>query len=146
MALLGGGIWHTVRVAQHAGKNQSATCELVVQRIFLTMLKPGLLILLLATAAADAAESSDKLTVNLAGAGSRTCAYWLSSQQHKTEGTVWIYGFWSGLNYVAAASEQDQAKTTSAAMVTAVEEACRRDPSRVLATAAWSAYVGLEMK
>ena len=110
------------------------------------MLKQGLFILLLSTAAVDAAESTDKLSVNLAGAGSRTCAYWLSSQQHKVEGTVWIYGFWSGLNYVAAASDQDQAKTTSTAMVTAVEEVCRRDPSRALATAAWSAYVDLENK
>src|SRR5256885_2237986 len=63
------------------------------------MLKWGLLILLLSTAAAEAVESSDKLSVNLAGAGSRTCAYWLSSPSHKAEGTVWIYGFWSGLNY-----------------------------------------------
>jgi hypothetical protein len=110
------------------------------------MLKRGLLILLLSTAGADAAESMNKLSVNLAGAGGKTCAYWFSSQSHKAEGTVWIYGFWSGLNYVAAASEQDQAKTTSAAMVTAVEEACRRDPSRVLASAAWSAYIGLESK
>jgi hypothetical protein len=110
------------------------------------MLKQGLLILLLSTATADAAENPDKLSVNLAGAGRRTCAYWLSSQPHKVEGTVWIYGFWSGLNYVAAASEQDQSKATSAALVAAVEETCRRDPSRVLAVAAWSAYVDLNKK
>jgi hypothetical protein len=110
------------------------------------MLKQGLFILLLSTAAADAAESTDKLSVNLAGAGSRTCAYWLSSQRHKVEGTVWIYGFWSGLNYVAAASEQDQSRATSAALIAAVEEACRRDPSRVLAATAWSAYVDINKK
>jgi hypothetical protein len=110
------------------------------------MLKRGLLILLLSTAAADASGSMDKLSVNLAGAGSRTCAYWLSSQHHKAEGTVWIYGFWSGLNYVAAASEQEQSKTTGPAMITVVEEACRRDPARVLASAAWSAYVGSNKK
>jgi hypothetical protein len=110
------------------------------------MLKRGLLILLLTTAAADASESTDKLSVNLAGAGSRTCAYWLSSQRHKAEGTVWIYGFWSGLNYVAAATEQEQSQAAGGALITAVEEMCRRDPARVLASAAWSAYVGPNKK
>ena len=105
------------------------------------MLKHGLLTLLLSTVPAGAGESTDRLSVNLTGAGSKTCAYWLSSQHHKAEGTIWIYGFWSGLNYVAAASEQEQSKATGPAMITAVEEACRRDPARVLASAAWSAYV-----
>jgi hypothetical protein len=107
------------------------------------MLKRTLVVLLLSTAAAAGSESADKLSVNLAGAGGRTCASWLSSQDRKSEGTVWIYGFWSGLNYVAAASEQDQSKATSAAMVAAVESVCRRDLSRLLAAAAWSAYIAL---
>jgi hypothetical protein len=103
------------------------------------MLKRSLVILLLSTSAAAASE----ISVNLAGVGGRTCAFWLSSQEHKSEGRVWIYGFWSGLNYVAAASEQNQSKATSDAMVSAVEQACRRYPSRVLAAAAWSAYLDL---
>lgn len=100
-----------------------------------------LLPMLLSTAAAAAAERTEKLSVDLAGVGSRTCAYWLSNQVNKSEGTVWIYGFWSGLNYVAAASQQDQSKASSAAMIAAVEKECRREPSGVLAAAAWSAYV-----
>ncbi len=108
------------------------------------MLKRTLIILLLSSlAAAAGSEGPDKLSVNLAGAGGRTCASWLSSHEHKLEGAVWIYGFWSGLNYVAAASEQGQSKATSDAMVAAVESVCKRDPSRVLAAAAWSAYIGL---
>jgi hypothetical protein len=102
-----------------------------------------LLLILLSTAAAAASEETTRLSINLAGVGTRTCAYWLSDNGHKSEGTVWIYGFWSGLNYVAAASEQDQSKASSAAMIAAVEKACRRDPSRVLAAAAWSAYIDL---
>jgi hypothetical protein len=101
-----------------------------------------LLLMLLSTAAA-ASERTDKPSINLAGVGTRTCAYWLSDDSHRSEGAVWIYGFWSGLNYVAAASEQDQSKASSAAMIAAVEKACRRDPSRVLAAAAWSAYIDL---
>ena len=107
------------------------------------MLKRSLVILLLSTSAAAGSESTVKRSVNLAGVGSRTCAFWLSSQNHKSEGTVWIYGFWSGLNYVAAASEQNQSKATIDTMISAVEQACRSYPSRVLAAAAWSTYLDL---
>jgi hypothetical protein len=99
--------------------------------------------MLFSTALADAAARADQLSVNLVGVGSKPCAYWLSGPGPKSEGTVWIYGFWTGLNYVAAASEQDQSKATSAAMIAAVESACRHDPSRILASAAWSAYIEL---
>src|SRR5947207_8472756 len=108
------------------------------------MLKRTLLLFLLSTSAIAAEQPADKLSVNLAGIGGRTCAYWLSSQAHKSEGTIWIYGFWSGLNYVAAASGQDQPQANSAAMIDAVEKLCRREPSRVLGTAAWSAYIGID--
>lgn len=105
------------------------------------MLIRTLLLMLLATAGAAAAEETEKLSVDLTGVGSRTCAYWLSHQDHKSEGIVWIYGFWSGLNYVAVASGQGQSKAGSAVMIAAVEKECRREPSSVLATAAWSAYL-----
>jgi hypothetical protein len=110
------------------------------------MLKRTMLMVLLSTVPADAAERSDKLSVNLAGIGGKSCAYWLSSQGHQSEGSVWIYGFWSGLNYVAAASDQDQSKATSTEMIVAVEKLCRREPSRVLGSAAWSAYIELNQK
>jgi hypothetical protein len=109
------------------------------------MLKRTLLIMLLLTAVTDAAKAA-KLSVNLAGVGSKPCAYWLSGESHKSEGTVWIYGFWSGLNYVAAASEQDQSKATGAAMIAAVETACKHDPAQILAAAAWAAYIELNQK
>jgi hypothetical protein len=57
------------------------------------------------------------------------------------EGIIWIYGFWTGLNYVAAASEQAQTKIDTAAVVGEVEKACARGPSQVLASAAWTAYL-----
>ena len=96
---------------------------------------------LFAFAIATSAAQADEASIKLAGIGSRTCSYWLSNQDHRLEGTVWIYGFWSGLNYVAVSSQQDQPKTDSAAMVAAVEAACRAQPSRILATAAWAAYI-----
>jgi hypothetical protein len=88
------------------------------------------------------ARRTEQLAVNIAGFGSKNCSDWLSSPSHKLEGAVWIYGFWSGLNYVAAASEQKQSQVSSADMLDAVEKVCRRDPSQVLASAVWVAYVG----
>lgn len=93
--------------------------------------------------AVTATQAADQVAVNLAGIGGKSCAYWLSGEGHQSEGSVWIYGFWSGLNYVAAASGQDQSQASSAAMIAAVEKLCRQEPSRVLASAAWSAYIDL---
>ena len=45
------------------------------------------------------------VSVDMIGIGSMSCAHWRSTQAHRLEGTVWIYGFWTGLNYVAAASD-----------------------------------------
>jgi hypothetical protein len=106
-----------------------------------TVLIRTLLLMLLSTPAVAASEEADTLSVDLTGVGSRTCAHWLSNQAYKSEGTVWIYGFWSGLNYVAAASGQGQSKASDAVMIAAVEKECRREPSRVLAVAAWAAYI-----
>lgn len=107
-----------------------------------------LMILLSASSAAAkpigdlAGQADPQPSVSLAGIGSKTCSDWLSSPGHKLEGAVWIYGFWSGLNYVAAASEQKQHRASSADMIDAVEKVCRRGPSQILASAAWSAYIG----
>jgi hypothetical protein len=109
------------------------------------MLKRLLFTLVLSTNAPAMGRAED-ISVDLAGIGNKTCAHWLSSPDHKSEGAVWIYGFWSGLNYVAAASEQDQSRATSTEMIAAVETACKRQPSRVLASAAWSAYIARNKK
>jgi hypothetical protein len=97
-----------------------------------------------ANVAGEPADTSrpEQLAINLVGFGSKTCSDWLSSPGHKLEGAVWIYGFWSGLNYVAAASEQKQSQAGSADALGAVEKVCRREPSQILASAVWVAYVG----
>lgn len=83
-----------------------------------------------------------KISVDMIGIGSMSCAHWRSTQEHQLEGTVWIYGFWTGLNYVAAASDQIQAKIDVAAIVNEVEKTCARQMSQTLASAAWTAYLG----
>jgi hypothetical protein len=104
------------------------------------------IVLLTAFAVTASAAHAEEVSVNLAGIGSRPCSYWLSSRDHKLEGTVWIYGFWSGLNYVAASSQQDQSKTSGAAIIAAVEAVCREKPSQTLAEAAWTAYIDSNQK
>jgi hypothetical protein len=82
-----------------------------------------------------------RISVDMVGIGGMSCAHWRSTQEHRREGTIWIYGFWTGLNYVAAASDQTQAKVDMTAIANEVEKACARQISQTLASAAWTAYL-----
>ena len=83
-----------------------------------------------------------KVSVDMIGIGGMSCAHWRSTQEHLLEGAVWIYGFWTGLNYVAAASGQTQAKIDMAAIVAEVEKTCAQQTSQTLASAVWTTYLG----
>jgi hypothetical protein len=89
-----------------------------------------------------ASAQDAKVSVEMIGIGNMSCAHWQSTKEHLLEGTVWIYGFWTGLNYVAAASDQAQAKIDVAAIAPAVEKTCARQMSQTLASAAWTTYLG----
>jgi hypothetical protein len=82
-----------------------------------------------------------KVSVDMIGIGRMSCAHWRFTQAHRLEGTIWVYGFWTGLNYVAAASDQTQAKIDVAAKVAQVEKTCAQQPSQTLASAAWTTYL-----
>ena len=82
-----------------------------------------------------------RVSVDMIGIGGMSCAYWRSTQQHRLEGTIWLYGFWTGLNYVAAASDQAQAKINVTAIVTEVEKTCAQQTSQTLASAVWTTYL-----
>jgi hypothetical protein len=106
------------------------------------MVKAALLAALVFVAAAQPALTQDtKVSVGMTGIGSLSCAHWKSTNEHLAEGTVWIYGFWTGLNYVAAASDQAQSGTDSAAIVAEVKKACAQLPSQTLASAVWTTYL-----
>jgi hypothetical protein len=83
-----------------------------------------------------------KVSVDMIGIGAMSCAHWRSTKEHLLEGTVWIYGFWTGLNYVAAASGQSPAKINTSAIVVEVEKTCARQTSLTLAGAVWTTYLG----
>jgi hypothetical protein len=107
------------------------------------MVKPVLLAALICAAPVCLVSAQDaKVSVHMRGIGGMSCAHWRSTQEHLLEGTVWIYGFWTGLNYVAAASDQTQAKIDVAAIVTEVEKTCAQQTSQTLASAVWTTYLG----
>ena len=82
-----------------------------------------------------------KVNVDMIGIGSMSCSHWRATKEHLSQGTVWIYGFWTGLNYVAAASDQTQAKIDPAEIGNEVEKACARQPSQTLGSAVWTTYL-----
>ena len=82
------------------------------------------------------------VSVDMIGIGGMSCAHWRSTKEHLLEGTVWIYGFWTGLNYVAAASGQSPAKINMSAIVVEVEKTCAQQASQTLASAVWTTYLG----
>src|ERR1700730_5095470 len=87
-----------------------------------------------------------KVSVDMMGIGGMSCAHWQSTQEHPLEGTIWIYGFWTGLHYVASASEQKQARVNATTVVVEVKKRCAQRPSQVLASAAWTTYLDLNKK
>jgi hypothetical protein len=88
----------------------------------------------------------DKVSVDMMGIGGMSCAHWQSTQALRLEGTIWIYGFWTGLNYVAVASGQMETKVDTAAVVVEVKKTCAQRPSQVLASAVWTAYLDLNKR
>jgi hypothetical protein len=82
-----------------------------------------------------------KVSVGMIGIGRMSCAHWRSTQAHRLEGAIWIYGFWTGRNCVAVASDQTQTKPDEAAIAAQVEKTCARQTSQPLASAVWTTYL-----
>jgi hypothetical protein len=111
------------------------------------MIKPLLLAALFcATSVHPSPAQEAKVSVNLMGIGAMSCAHWRSTPALRLEGTIWIYGFWTGLNYVAAASEQAETNVDTAAAMAEVKKICAQRPSQVLASAVWTAYLDLHKR
>jgi hypothetical protein len=101
-------------------------------------------VLILAAPFCPVSAQDAKVSIDMVGIGGMSCAHWRSTREHLLEGTVWIYGFWTGLNYVAAASDQTQAKIDMAAIVAEVEKTCAQQTSQTLASAVWATYLGIK--
>jgi hypothetical protein len=61
------------------------------------MIKRVLFAVLVFAALVSLASAQDSnVSVDMIGIGSMSCAHWRSTKEHLLEGTVWIYGFWTG--------------------------------------------------
>jgi hypothetical protein len=114
-----------------------------INREYLMLRWIGFFALALSLLSSPSVAEETKVAVQLNGIGAMTCAHWRSTAASRAEGTVWIFGFWSGLNYVAAASEQAQADAGEKEAIAEVVRVCATNPSQVLASAAWAAYINL---
>ena len=111
------------------------------------MVKPVLFAALVCAAPVCRSSAQQaKIAIDMIGIGGMSCAHWQSTQALRLEGTIRIYGFWMGLNYVAAASGQTETKVDTAAVMVEVTKTCAQRPSQVLATAAWTAYLALNKR
>lgn len=75
----------------------------------------------------------------LIGIGLRSCAYWLSTPSTLNEGSGWLWGFWTGLNY-ATSSHMVGQSTDAEGIRGAVRKICENAPETNLADAAAMAY------
>jgi len=111
------------------------------------MIKPVLLAALVCAASLRPSPARDaRVSVDMMGIGGMSCAHWQSTQPLRSEGAIWIYGFWTGLNYVAAASGQPESKADTTAVLAEVGKICAQRPSQILASAVWTAYLDLNTR
>ena len=111
------------------------------------MVKPVLLAALVCAAPVCLSSAQEaRVSVDMMGIGGMSCAHWQSTQALRLEGKIWIYGFWTGLNYVAAASGQTETKVDTAEVMVEVKKTCAQRPSQVLASAVWAAYLDLNKR
>ena len=111
-------------------------------RMLWCIVKRTLLVPIIFNASVCMSSAQDaQVSVDMIGIGSTSCAHWRTSNSHRLEGTVWIHGFWTGLNYVAAASGQTQPRTRMSSVAADVEKVCARKISQTLANAVWATYL-----
>jgi hypothetical protein len=91
------------------------------------------------------AESA-RVRINIVGLGTERCDVIETGRASKDDVMKWIEGFWSGLNYVAAASGQKQSIVDTDLILAELENACQRRPSQILATAARNAFLALNQR
>ena len=133
--------------AAFATESESNEQTPIAKRQSWPMVKPVLLAALVCAAPVCLSSAQDaRVSVDMMGIGGMSCAHWQSTQALRLEGTIWIYGFWTGLNYVAAASGQTETKVDTAEVMVEVKKTCAQRPSQVLASAVWAAYLELNKR
>ena|ERR1700691_3244290 len=91
-------------------------------------------------AGANSAFTEEVVPVRITGMGRMSCAHWQSTSARLSEGGVWLYGFWTALNYVAATNKLVESKIDAEAIMAEVQKTCASRPSQDVATAAWKTW------
>jgi|GEM_PF-3181066 hypothetical protein len=63
------------------------------------------------------------------GIGTKSCAFWLSSQETEEEGRIWMLGYWSGLNSGRWWDSGVGNNTDAYAIFAEVKKVCNESPS-----------------
>lgn len=87
---------------------------------------------------------SQAVPMNSFGIGIRSCATWLSTPNKENEGSIWIYGAWSGMNFKNPENHIVGSTSDSNGIVAEVRAICSREPSTTLGSATLQAYNRLE--
>lgn len=74
------------------------------------------------------------------GAGLESCATWLSNPIAQADGNAWIWGFWSGMNYVSKFPSVGHT-TDAKGIVALIKQECQSDPSRDLQDVVAATYL-----
>lgn len=89
------------------------------------------------------AFAQEKVPVLLSGIGRLSCAHWQSTLTRQAEGSAWLLGFWTALNFVAGEDGRPQSDFDSAAVISEVSKTCVERPSKPLANAGWETFFAL---
>jgi hypothetical protein len=110
----------------------------------LLMLHGTVLALVFALALMQSVEArGSRVRIHILGMGAERCDIISSERINREDVIRWVEGFWSGLNYVAAASDQKQSVVDPDVMMAEIEKVCRQKSSQILASAAWTAFLRL---
>jgi hypothetical protein len=63
------------------------------------------------------------------GIGRNNCVHWLQDEYHKSEGQIYILGYWSGLNAMSTTNRFVGRQSDSQAIWAEVELYCKNHPS-----------------
>ena len=74
------------------------------------------------------------------GIGRESCAYWQSSPSRRSEGAVWIYGFWTAYNHANEQNRMVGRHTDALGKVAEVKKTCDARPSMLLVDATAHTY------
>src|ERR1700743_2961151 len=102
----------------------------------------AVLISALSLAPAVAAPKDNDFNATILGVGRLSCATWKAD--YASQGTSWILGYWTGMNFMNAAHHEVGGSVGSVGILDAVTRYCAAKPSTVMIQAINTVYRDFE--